>query len=195
MSESTFDPAQALKIDLSRGQLSLMGSSGRVLVPTESLAELLAASTNEAISAFGAGIGTDIGRRILERLGSAIERATIELYLEHLGGELALSGLGSLSVERWGKALVLCLEGLGDSAGLESMVMSLIEAAIQRSLSRDVVVLRLAKTDGLLRLIVSGRHAKFQIEQWQAAGLSYGQILTNLHQNPLVEASSTRGES
>ncbi len=195
MSEPTFDPAQALKIDLSRGQLSLMGSSGRVLVPIDGLIDLLAASSNEVVAAFGAGMGTEIGRRIADRLGSAIERASIELYLEHLGGEIALTGLGNLSVERWGKALVLCIEGLRAAAGLESMVLSLIEAAVQRSLSRDVAVTLLSKGDGLLKLLVAGRHAQAQVEQWLSSGLSYGDVLTKLHQSTSEQASSSRGES
>src|SRR5512145_1061883 len=110
MSESSFDPAQALKIDLSRGQLTLAGSSGRILVPIDGLVALLDACSEESLSAFVATLGTDMGRRIAERLGSAIEQATVELYLEHLGGELALTGLGNLTVERWGRALVLCVE-------------------------------------------------------------------------------------
>ena len=35
----------------------------------------------------------------------------MEDVLDHLGGELALLGLGSLGLERWGRALVLTVEG------------------------------------------------------------------------------------
>lgn len=193
MSDPTFDPAQALKIDLARGQLTLLGSSRRLLVPADCLVDLLAASSDEAVAAFGAAMGTDIGRRLAERLGSAIERASIELYLEHLAGELSLVGLGSLSVERWGKALVLRIEGLAEYAALEGVVHALVAAAIQRSLSRDVAVLSLSKDEGILRLLVVGRHARAPIEAWQAAGLSYGDILTKLHQS--TEAGADRGAS
>jgi hypothetical protein len=195
MSEPTFDPAQALKIDLSRGRLSLLGSSGRILVPTDTLVDLLAASSSQAITAFGAGIGTEIGRRIADRLGSAIERASVELYLEHLGGELALTGIGCLSIERWGKALVLCVEGLRDSEALESAVLAIIEAALQRSLSRDVVVLLLSKGDGSVRYLVVGRHAAASVEQWLDSGLSCGEVLFKLHQPFGAETGRARGES
>lgn len=195
MSEPTFDPAQSLKIDLSRGQLTLQGSSGRILVPTDGLIDLLAASSPEVISAFGAGMGTDIGRRISERLGSAIERASVELYLEHLGGELALTGLGALSVERWGRALVLCIEGARDAAAIEALLVALIEAAIQRSLSRDVAVLRLLREAGNLRLLIAGKHARSQVEGWVNAGVPTSEILTRLHQLGSTESSSARGGS
>jgi hypothetical protein len=195
MTEPTFDPAQALKIDLSRGKLTLLGSSGRVLVPTDTLVDLLAASSAQAIKAFGAGIGTDIGRRVAERLGSAIERASVELYLEHLGGELALIGLGCLSIERWGKALVLCVDGLSDSEALKSAVLSIIEAALQRSLSRDVAVLLLSKGDGTVRFLVVGRHAETTVEQWLASGISCGDVLVRLHQPSGPASSGERGDS
>jgi hypothetical protein len=195
MSEPTFDPAQALKIDLSRGQLTLLGSSGRFLVPVDGLIDLLAACSPEAICAFGAGMGTDIGRRIVDRLGSAIERASVELYIEHLAGELALAGLGSLSVERWGKALVLRVEGLRDAEPLESVMISLIEAAIQRSLSRDVAVMRISKERGDLRLLILGRHAQSRVEQWLTEGLSYGDVLIKLHQGAGPDTVNAGGGS
>ncbi|HEY5960376.1 MAG TPA: hypothetical protein VIV60_27670 [Polyangiaceae bacterium] len=209
MSEPNFDPAQALQIDLSRGQLTLRSQTGptatgpnaasRLLIPTEGLLDLLSTSSPDAIAALGAGIGTDMGRRVHERLGSAIERASVELYLEHLGGELALSGFGCLLVERWGHALVLCIEGQRDSEALSTLLGSMLEAAIQRSLSRDVVVIQLTKTEGTIRFLVAGRHAEGPVKDWLATGMSYGDVLTRLHQAPTDNHASKpdhrRGES
>jgi hypothetical protein len=191
---STFDPAQALRIDLARGQLTLSGSGDRMLVPLESLIDLLASSDHDAIAAFGASIGTDIGRRIVERLGSSIAQASVELFTEHLGGELALTGMGNLSVERWGQALVLAIEGLQDSAALELLVSALVEAAIQRSLSRDVSVVSFGRQGDVLKLSLLGHHAKEEVEQAMASGKSYGEVLTGLHQATLAP-NSKRGES
>jgi hypothetical protein len=190
---STFDPAQALRIDLARGQLTLSGSGDRVLVPLESLIDLLASSDHAAITAFGASIGTGIGRRIAERLGSSIGQASIELFAEHLGGELALTGLGNLSVERWGHALVLSIERLTDSAALELLVSALVEAAIQRSLSRDVAVVSFGRHDNALKLSLLGHHVKEQVEHAIASGKTYGEVLTDLHRAPQAP-SSKRGE-
>lgn len=195
MTEPSFDPARALKIDLSRGQLTLQGSSGRVLIPTEGLIELLGATSADSIAAFGAGMGADIGRRISDRLGAEIQQASVELYLEHLGGELALTGLGSLSVERWGKALVLCVEGLKLEACLERVIASLLEAALQRSLSRDAAAILLSREGGCLRFLVAGRHARAKVEQWLAEGVPYGDVLTKLHQATASGTGTTRGDS
>jgi hypothetical protein len=195
---STFDPAQALRIDLARGQLTLLGSGDRMLVPLESLIDLLAASDHDAIAAFGASIGTGIGRRITDRLGASIEQASVELFTEHLGGELALCGLGSLSVERWGHAMVLAIEGLKDSAALELLVSALIEAALQRALSRDVSVVSFGRKDNVLRLSLLSHHAKDLVESAMTTGKSYGEVLTLLHESIQTTNSTgnaTRGES
>jgi hypothetical protein len=191
---STFDPSQALRIDLARGQLTLLGSGDRMLVPLESLIDLLASSDHDSITAFGASIGTGIGRRIAERLGSSIDQASVELFTEHLGGELALCGLGNLSVERWGYALVLAIEGLKDSAALELLVSALIEAALQRALSRDVSVVSFGRVDATLKLSLLGHHAKDSVERAMTSGKSYGEVLTMLHEST-QSANSKRGES
>lgn len=199
---STFDPAQALRIDLARGQLALSGldsgSASRMLVPLDSMIDLLSSCEPEAITAFGAAIGTDIGRRIQTRLGSAIGQASLELYLEHLGGEVALMGLGNLSLERWGYAVVLVLQGLKDATALELLVSSLLEAALQRSLSRDVSVVSFgrppsADSEPALKFALLGSHAKDEVEQALASGKSYGDVLTHLHQ--MTETAIVRGES
>jgi hypothetical protein len=195
MTEPSFDPAQALKIDLSRGQLTLQGSSGRVLIPTEGLIELLGATSDNSVAAFGAGMGAEIGKRIADRLGAEIHQASVELFLEHLGGELALTGLGSLSVERWGKALVLCVEGLKSEACLERVIASLLEAALQRSLSRDAAAILLSREGGSLRFLVAGRHARPKVEQWLASGVPYGDVLTRLHQASATGSGIARGDS
>jgi hypothetical protein len=191
---STFDPAQSLRIDLARGQLTLAGSGDRLLVPMESLIDLLASSEHDAIVAFGAGIGTEVGRRVADRLGSAITQSSVELYLEHLGGELALLGLGSLSLERWGHALVLSLEGLKDSAALETVTIALLEAAIQRSLSRDVAVVSFGRQGAAFKMALLGHHVKDEVEGALSAGKSYGDVLSRLHQ-AMVATSPIRGES
>lgn len=199
---STFDPAQALRIDLERGQLSLAGmdsgSARRVLVPLESMSELLASCEPEAVTAFGAALGTDIGRRVQSRLGSAIDQASLELYLEHLGGEVALMGLGNLSLERWGYALVLVLGGVNESPALERLVQALLEAALQRSLSRDVAVVSFGRTGkgdepAALKFAILGPHTKGDVEAALASGKSYGEVLTELHR--MSQTATVRGQS
>lgn len=191
---STFDPAQALRIDLAQGKVSLAGSGERVLVPVESLIDLLAASDEEAIRGFGASLGTDMGRRIVERLGNAVERASVELYVEHLGGELALTGLGCLSVERWGHALVVVIDGAKDSAAIETLLMALIEAVVQRSLSRDTAIVSLGRQGDSLKFALLGSHAKDEVEHALSTGKSYGDVLTSLHRATKA-LSSNRGEA
>src|SRR5512145_1547170 len=89
-----FSPSQSVRFDLPRGTVSLKGSGSRVLVPSELLAEMWASLTAEQRRDFGSRWGTELGRTVADRLGGEVERASLETVVEHLGGELALAGLG-----------------------------------------------------------------------------------------------------
>src|SRR5689334_2855860 len=107
MAESRFDPAQAVKFDFGTGQVSLDGAA-RLLVPPDALLALCRGAGGEAARDFGRRLGTELGRRVSSRIG--IDRASVDVVIEHLGGDLALLGLGSLGAERWGRALVLTVK-------------------------------------------------------------------------------------
>ncbi|MEN9581119.1 MAG: hypothetical protein RJA70_4128, partial [Pseudomonadota bacterium] len=102
----SFNMSGALRFDLARGRVSTAGVSALVILPAEALLHLCQDLGAEARQSFGASIGTELGRRVAERLGTGIERCSTEELVEQLGGELALMGLGSLGVEYWGQALV-----------------------------------------------------------------------------------------
>src|SRR5262249_55758598 len=112
MSHVRFDPSKAVTFDLSHGLVHLEGAPSRLLVPAEALGALAAAAGAEATRAFGRTLGEALGRRAGGRLaeGGGLRGASADAVIEHLGGELALAGLGSLSLERWGRALVLVVD-------------------------------------------------------------------------------------
>src|SRR5205085_12100324 len=99
-----FDPTHSVQFDLDRGRISMPGSDSRLLVPAEALGRLCAGASEDSVKDFGRGFGTEIGRRVAARLGDAV---SVQAMVEHLGGELALAGFGSLGIEVWGRALVL----------------------------------------------------------------------------------------
>ena len=102
-----FDPTRAVVFDLTQGQLRDDEGTGRVNVPVEALLRLCAAAGPEAQKDFARGLGSDAGRRVARRLGDNAANLGSEAWVEHLGGELALLGLGNLAFERWGRALVV----------------------------------------------------------------------------------------
>src|SRR5882757_7370047 len=112
MSNPPFDASKAVTFDLSRGQIQ-KDDEPRLLVSARALMELCHAAGGEATSVFartaGESIGAAIARRF-ENAGGDTQGASIDSVVEHLSGELAICGFGSLSVERWGRALVLVID-------------------------------------------------------------------------------------
>src|SRR5438093_1423720 len=103
MSHVRFDPSKAVTFDLSHGLVHLEGAPSRLLVPAEALGALAAAAGSAPTRAFGRALGEAIGRRAALGLEAT---SGADAVLEHVGGEVGLAGLGSLSLERWGRALV-----------------------------------------------------------------------------------------
>jgi hypothetical protein len=76
---------------------------------------------------------------VVDKLGSDGASAGIEVWTEHLGGQLALIGLGDLYVEQWGRALVLRVKGAPQ--GTTSLLEGVLAGSLRRGLSRQVDVL------------------------------------------------------
>ncbi len=183
MTPPLFDPAHALRVDLDRGQLTLAGSGDQFLVPSSWLAEWVGASSTDTVRSFGARLGTELGRRLQDRLGDSLQSVTVETLVDHLGGELALLGFGSLVLERWGRALVLTLRGAGAHASLEQLSSSLLEATLQRAFSRDTAVVNLGRTQGELRMVVVAPDVRETVCAWVEQSVPFADVLVRLH-NP-----------
>lgn len=181
MSEPHFDPALALKLDFDLGQVTLRGQGPCLVVPKGALLDLLQAAGDEATRNFGQQLGVEIGRRLVENLGSSIETVRVESFVEHLGGELALLGLGALTVERWGQALVIVIAGAPASSTGSSLLGAVVAGALQRALSRDASIVELTRDDDLLRLLVVSRTTETEVRQWLTEGVPWGTVLTRLH--------------
>ncbi len=172
-----FDPARAVKFDLTRGSVTDPGGAC-VLVPSSALLELCDSAGAEAVKSFGRGLGTELGRRVQEKVGA---NATIPELVEHLGGHLALTGLGSLSVERWGKALVVNLESSPGAARGDALVAAVLEGAIQRAFGRDVACVRLHRDAETARFVIVAPDVSAKVQSWVQDGAPWGDALARLH--------------
>src|SRR5580698_7411325 len=101
MAAPSFDATHSIQFDLGRGNVR-SGDEQVLLVPANALASLTAVAPAEASQ----GLGRALGRRARARLDDVAE-ASIEAVVTQLAGEAALAGIGSLSIERWGQALVV----------------------------------------------------------------------------------------
>lgn len=183
MSHVRFDPSKAVTFDLSHGLVHLDGAPPRLLVPAGALGALAAAAGADATRAFGRALGEAIGLRVASRLtaGDGLRGASVDAVIEHLGGELAISGLGVLGLERWGRALVLVIDqsplaGAGDAL-LEALLGSALEAASRQS----ALALFLDRDATRARFLIAGNAGVAKVRAWLAEGVSWGEALVRLH--------------
>ena len=173
-----FNPSGSVSFDLVRGRVDCGGD--HVLVAADALLDLCRAAGDEAVSDFGRRLGTTMGRRVEERLAGAAQSATLEDVLEHLGGELAILGLGSLGLERWGRALVLTVDGGPFGQQLDQLLGAVLEGALQRGFGRDCRAAKLMRDDRQVRFLIASPASAGKVTDWIGSGLSYGDALTRL---------------
>lgn len=174
-----FDPSRSVAFDLNRGQITLKGGAERVLVPSDALLALCTGSGREESTDFGRRLGTEAGRRAAERLGD-IRSATPEEVVEHLGAELALAGLGSLSLEQWGRSLVFMVTGSPFGAAGDELLASVLQGALQRAFARDADVVRLERDDRRARFLITNHSGAEQVRGWISQGTAWGEALARL---------------
>lgn len=184
MPSRSFDPAKAVTFDLPRGQIRDGGSGTRLLVPAPALLALCASATPEAIAAFARDIGDAIGSTVARRfeaLGMAVGSASVDEVTEHLGGELAVAGFGMLTVERWGRALVLVVDHGPAHADADRILSPLLAAAVTRATGKEAESVRLGREGQRARFLVTSRAASKKVGEWLRAGVSWGDALVRLH--------------
>jgi hypothetical protein len=183
--------ARPVEFDLRRGRVQLRGAEGRLLLPVDAVELLCQAAAAESQRAFGQSVGSSLGLSIASRAAGddaatggheALRRASTSEGIELLGTELALLGLGSLSLERWGRAVVLVLDHCplrGCDAALEELLSSALEAAT----GSEVVVVRLesSATGDRRRFAVCGEAGAAKLRDWLGQGVSWGDAIVRLH--------------
>lgn len=181
-----FDPAKAITFDLEKGLVHLEGAPARVLVPAGALGALCAAAGLDATAAFGRELGATMGRRVAGRL--AVLAAPAEALVEHLGGELALAGLGTLGIERWGRALVIVLEACPLGPEADRLLEAVLEGALSAASGREARALRIDRDGARVRFLIASGAAVERVRAWLSGGASWGDALVKLHNPPRGEA-------
>jgi hypothetical protein len=195
MNHVPFDPSKAVTFDLARGLIQQEGAPSGVIVPAESLAALARAAGPEASRAFGRGVGEAIGRRVARGLSEVdgVRAAGVAAVVEHLGGELAMTGLGSLGVERWGRALVLVVDQSPLGAGGDALLESVLAGALEAAVGERSAVIALAREGTRARFLVTGPSGADKVRAWLNEGISWGDALVRLH-DPGT-ATTSRGDA
>jgi hypothetical protein len=136
-----------------------------------------------------------MGRRAAARLGNGgAAAAPVEAVIEHLGGELALTGLGSLGLERWGRALVLVVDHSPLGADGDAFLEGVLAAAVAATVHSDGVrALRVGRDGVRTRFLLGGPAGTDKVRTWLAEGVPWSEALIRLH-HPPVDAPA-RGDT
>jgi hypothetical protein len=136
-------------------------------------------------------MGQAMGRRVATRFAqhangggegeTAVRGATIEIVVDHLGGEVALVGLGSLALERWGKALVLVVDQSPLGAPGDLLVAAVLEAALEEASGRTLRTSAIDREGTRARFLVASSSAITKVHGWLREGVTWGDALARLH--------------
>ena len=189
MEPSTFDPTRAVVFDLNRGQVSLEGGGQQLLLPADLMAAVCGQLDAGLVRQLGISLGRQAGMRIRGRL-ARVSAPSLEVMVEQLAGELSLGGFGALAFGRWGRALVVRIEGYPLAGHGQELMGGYVEGALQVAVERDVTAMPLERTSQALRLLLCNKAAATRVKGWLLAGGSWGDALASLHQAPRNDVGS-----
>ncbi len=192
MPDTRFDPESSVTFDLTRGLVHVDGAPPGLLVPADALLAMARAAGTGAVAAFGRSLGTGVGRRAARRLAAGAGAASVETAIEHLGGELALAGLGSLGLERWGQAAVLVIDGSPLEAEGDALIEAVLAGAVEAATERAVHVACIGRDGARARFFLGSAAGVAKVRAWLADGLPWGEALARLHSG---RAPEPRGEA
>jgi hypothetical protein len=183
---STSTPKERhVTFDLATGQVRSGGDERVVFVPPSALDELASSPSSassfgvEAASRFARAIGAAVGRRAARKLGSSegVLGASLEAFVSELALEVAVSGWGSLRIERWGHAMVVVVE----HAPVEDhrLMAVLVEGAIEAAAGRPVHGVLLGGE--VARVLVVSEKTAERVRGWMAEGVSGQDAIAKLH--------------
>jgi hypothetical protein len=174
----SFDPTHTIRFDLPQGRVRAGGDGDPVLlIPCAALDDLVLSAPTEAVEVLGRALGSAIGRRAAARLADP-KSASIEAFVTQLAGEGALAGIGVLSIERWGRALVVVVE---KSPLVGTLLAPLVASAVEAAFGRKVWSALLARDENAARILVASERAVERVREALASGTAWGDALAMLH--------------
>ncbi len=177
------EPAGAVTFDLAHGQVRLSqgADSGRsALVPVSVLRALVGAAGDEAAASAGRTLGKSLGGRVAAR-GDA-RAAEIGGVVHAFAVEIALAGLGTLSLERWGRAMVLRLEETPlAGASADAFLAGVLEALVSTAVHREVRAVPLGRDGAIARFLLANAATAARATSLVAGGTPWGDVLVRLH--------------
>ncbi len=188
-----FDPAAAVTFDMAFGHVHLDGAPNRVLVPAKTLLELALAAGEDALADLGHALGEPMGRRVGTRLSEegdgdpaerrmrAVRGASLEKVVTELSGELALAGLGALSAERWGRAIVWVVDQSPCGEDGDPLLAHILQAALRAMVDSPARLVPLQREGVRARFLVVSGAAVQDVRARLAKGDHWATVVAALH--------------
>lgn len=184
------DLTSSVRFDLPRGSVhttaaGLFGvdEARALLVPVDVLLLALASASAEVVENVARAVGDSIGKRAAGRFGGVdgVRSADVDAVVSSLTAEVALAGFGALSLERWGRAVVLVLGSA--PAFSPAFYAPLLETALATATSwrnRGSLCCTLVDDEGAARYLVSSITSADQVRRWLAAGVPWLEAIRKL---------------
>lgn len=174
----SFDSTHAVRFDLAQGAVRAAHHEERLLlVPSSVLDDLILSASAETVDALARSMGAAIGRRAAARIGADTD-GSVGSFVAQLAGEAAISGVGSWSLERWGRAMVVVVE---HSPLPTALLAPLVASALEAAAGRAVWCTLLVRDERAARVLVASENGVARVKAAIASGTSWGEALTMLH--------------
>jgi hypothetical protein len=175
-----FDPTSAVRFDLARGSVLGPGEERQVLLSCAALDDLIVVAGPDAAASVARAMGTTIGKRVAQRLGGSrgVRESALDRVIPELAGELSVVGIGVVTLERWGRAIVVAIENPAVShlPFLSAMVEGVLEAATDA----PVRCAPLGRDEDIARILVAGDAAIARARDMLARGAQWFEVLARV---------------
>jgi len=125
-------------------------------------------------------IGMVLGARMSKRAGGAdaLRKASLEESLAFLATEFALAGLGSVEIERWGRALVFVVKRFPWEARFAA---TLVGAVMREATGATLASVLLHSDEASVRVLIVSPAGAARVEGWLKEGVRWADAIARLH--------------
>ncbi len=171
-----FDPGGYFAFDLGRGAVHTRHGERVLVLASDVLGPLVSTAVRQGDLTAVRMLGKRIGEDATRSLGGEVKGATPEAVITHASGMLSLLGWGTLSLERWGLALVLALEGAPPLDAERLGLAALLGGVLTTLGGRDVACVPVNGT----RFVIVHPSIAEEVWSWSKEGKELASILARL---------------
>lgn len=182
MTAAQFDAKGTLRFDMGQGMVTHKSDARQVLLPATSLRRVLEVVGDEDRIYLGQQVGDEVGDAVKAVFGSeeSVREASVEALTTALAGELGLRGFGALSLERWGRVLVVRIDNAPASSA--DFLASVASSAITIASGKEVAAAVIGQSP--LRIVLGSPTGIARAQSLLASGKTYGELLAQLQESP-----------